>query len=156
LSLFFLFIFLVQGSVSHVKYSPDRSFIGGHWVLEIFSPDPPGFFFQIRLSSTRTDAAAHTTAVFTFAHSAASILNSLGAHSVIIVKSIGDEMTVSVVLDTLLIALGAWLIGGTVGVALGILIARRVQTLFTATPHLRRLAILLPWRTTVLSLVIVT
>jgi hypothetical protein len=41
-------------------------------------PDTPGFFFQIRLSSTRTDAAAHTTAVFTFTPPAASILNSLG------------------------------------------------------------------------------
>jgi hypothetical protein len=72
------------------------------------------------------------------------------------VKSIGDEMTVSVVRDNLLIALGAWLIGSTVGVALGLLIARFARNLFTADPHLRRLSVLLPWRTVVLSVLIVT
>jgi hypothetical protein len=72
------------------------------------------------------------------------------------VKSIGDEMTASDVRDTLLIALGAWLIGGTIGVALGIFIARFAHNLFIAAPHLHRLSVLLPWRTVVLSLLIVT
>jgi len=43
----------------------------------IFLPDVPGFFFQIRLRSTRTDAAAYCPFLLEHSPSAASILNPL-------------------------------------------------------------------------------
>jgi hypothetical protein len=71
-------LFLVHRFDSHVKYTSYPSFTGGHWVHEIFSPDVPGFIFQIRLRSTWTDAAAHCPFLLALPPSAASILNSLG------------------------------------------------------------------------------
>jgi hypothetical protein len=70
--------FLVQGFDSHVKCLAYPSFIGGLWDPGLFLPVPPGFFFQIRLSPTRTDAAALCPFPLTSPPSAASILNSLG------------------------------------------------------------------------------
>ncbi len=64
-------------------------------------------------------------------------------------------MTMSVILQHLLISLGGWAMGVTTGAALGILIALRIRALFTATPHLRRLSTLIPGRTLVLNLLIV-
>ena len=64
-------------------------------------------------------------------------------------------MTVSVVLEHLLISLGGWVVGVTVGGALGTLLALGARTLFTAAPHLRRLSMLMPGRTVVLNLLIV-
>src|SRR5512138_88609 len=66
------------------------------------------------------------------------------------------EMTMSVILQHLLISLGAWLVGTIVGVALGIVIAFRAHALFTMVPHLHRLSVLIPGRTIVLSLLIIT
>jgi hypothetical protein len=43
-----------------------------------FLPDDPGSFFQIRLRSTRTDAAAYCSFLLAHSPSAASILNPLG------------------------------------------------------------------------------
>jgi hypothetical protein len=63
-------------------------------------------------------------------------------------------MTLSTVLEHLLISLAAWVVGGAVGGVLGFLIAIKVQTLFTAAPHLRRLSMLLPGRTVGLNLLI--
>lgn len=45
-------------------------------------PGLPGFFFQIRLSPTRTDAAARCPLSFALSLSAASILNSLARRAV--------------------------------------------------------------------------
>jgi hypothetical protein len=73
--------FVAPGFDFHVKYSADRSFIGGCWVSRIFKLDLSGFFFQIRLSPTRTDAAALCPFPLALLHPAASILNSLGGYN---------------------------------------------------------------------------
>ncbi len=64
-------------------------------------------------------------------------------------------MTISIVLEHLLISFGALAAGVTIGGTLGALIALRARTLFTAAPHLRRLSMLLPGRTVVLNLLII-
>jgi hypothetical protein len=65
------------------------------------------------------------------------------------------EMTVSIILEHLLVSLGAWAVGVIVGGGLGILIALKVRTLFIAAPHLRRFSMFIPWRTVVLNLLII-
>lgn len=69
---------LAQGFVFHVKYSADRSFIVGYWISRTFLPVLSGFIFQIRLSPTRTVAAAPSPFPLALLLPAASILNSLG------------------------------------------------------------------------------
>ena len=64
-------------------------------------------------------------------------------------------MTVSVVLDHLLISLGAWAAGVIFGGALGTLLALGARTWFASSSILRRLSTLMPWRTAVMSLLIV-
>ena len=64
-------------------------------------------------------------------------------------------MTVSVVFEHLLISLGAWVVGGALGGALGTLIALGVRTWFASASSLRKLSMLMPWRTVVMSLLIV-
>jgi hypothetical protein len=80
-------LFLVQGFDSHVKYSLHQLFIGGRWVLKIFLPDASGFIFQIRLSPTRTDAAAISPFLFAQLPPAASILNSLIRWALALIKT---------------------------------------------------------------------
>ena len=74
--------FLVQGFDSHVKYSADPACIGLQNIFTRLS----GFISQIRLSPTRTDAAALSPLLLALPPPAASIINSLdrcgGAQSV--------------------------------------------------------------------------
>jgi hypothetical protein len=56
-------------------------------------PDVPGFFFQIRLRPTRTDAAAQCLLSFASPHSTASILNSLYFSSAVAGKTHDKKVT---------------------------------------------------------------
>lgn len=65
------------------------------------------------------------------------------------------KMTTAIVVEHLLISLGGWLLGVTLGGALGALIAYGTRRLFSATPNLRRVSTLIPGRTVLLNLLIV-
>jgi ABC-type proline/glycine betaine transport system permease subunit len=65
------------------------------------------------------------------------------------------DISATSVLEHLLISLIPWLIGIAVGGALGVLCALGMRALLAARPTLRRLWVLLPWRTLVMGLLVV-
>ncbi len=62
----------------------------------------------------------------------------------------------SIVLDHLLISLVGWFVGVIAGSAVGYLYAVAARALLTSSPNLRRWSTLIPWRTAVMGLLILT
>lgn len=64
-------------------------------------------------------------------------------------------MNISILGEHLLISIVPWLIGVAVGGGLGYVCALAARSLFSARPGLRRVAMLLPWRTVAVTLALV-
>lgn len=98
-------ILLAQSLFFHVQLSQGLAEVRfGSLILQAFciqSPSTVSKFLGVRLSSTRTDAAAHAIPILTFPISAAPILNSLGASKPLritflsLIRFRGQEMLLS-------------------------------------------------------------
>lgn len=65
-------------------------------------------------------------------------------------------MATSIIIDHIVISIVAWLVGVAVGGAAGYLCSVLARALFASVPNSRTLSILIPWRTVLLGLLMVT